>query len=308
MSKIYKNATELIGNTPIMELCGIEKKEGLQARILAKLEYFNPCSSSKDRVGAKMIEEAEAEGILKEGSVIIEPTSGNTGIGLCMTAAVKGYRCIIVMPESMSIERRKIMSALGAELVLTDGSKGMNGAIEKANELSEEIPNSFLAGQFTNPANPKAHYETTGPEILRDTDGMLDFLVCGVGTGGTISGTGRFLKENIKNIKVIAVEPSGSAVLSGKNPGPHGLQGIGAGFIPDALDTDVYDEVFTVTDKEAYEASRLMARTEGILVGISSGAALCAAIKLAKKEENKGKSIAVILPDSGDRYLSTDLF
>ena len=303
---VYKSVSELIGKTPLLELCNLEKELGLKSRLLAKLEYFNPAGSVKDRVALKMIEDAEKQGILKEGSVIIEPTSGNTGIGLASVAASNGYKLIITMPETMSVERRKLIAAYGAELVLTDGSKGMSGAIEKAEELSREIPNSIVAGQFTNPSNPKAHYETTGPEIWEDTDGIVDFFVAGVGTGGTITGTAEYLKGQNQNIKVVGIEPSDSPILSGGKAGAHPLQGIGAGFIPDILNVDIIDEVVTVSGEEAYSASRLLAKTEGVLVGISSGAALHVAIEKAKKEE--GKTIVVLLPDLGDRYLSTDLF
>jgi len=308
MSKIYTSVDQLIGHTPLLELCRIEKELGLHAHLLAKLEYLNPGGSVKDRVARKMIEDAEAKGVLKEGSVIIEPTSGNTGIGLASVAASRGYRTIIVMPDTMSTERRILMKAYGAELILTPGSQGMAGAIAKADELSKEIPHSFVAGQFVNPANPQAHFETTGPEILEDTDGKVDFFVSGVGTGGTITGNGRFLKEHIPGVKIIAVEPAASAVLSGKKAGPHGLQGIGAGFIPQVLDTSVYDEAIPVTDHQAYVLARLMGAKEGVLVGISSGAALFAAVEIAKRPENAGKNIVVLLPDTGDRYLSTLLF
>lgn len=302
---IYTSVEQLIGNTPLLELTHLEKGTG--ARILAKLEYLNPAGSAKDRVAAFMIREAEKSGQLSDGSVIIEPTSGNTGIGLAAVACAKGYRVIIVMPDSMSMERRLLMKAYGAELVLTDGALGMTGAIKEAERLAKEIPGSFIPGQFENPANPKAHFETTGPEIWNDTNGEVDIFVAGVGTGGTITGTGRYLKQK-KDVRVVAVEPSGSAILSGKPAGPHGLQGIGAGFIPGVLDTSVYDEVIAVSDDEAYEAGRLIGKREGILVGISSGAALFAAMKLAEREENRGKTIVVLLPDMGDRYLSTPMF
>lgn len=303
---VYKSVSELIGKTPLLELTNIEKELGLKSKILAKLEYFNPAGSVKDRVALKMIEDAEENGTLKKGSVIIEPTSGNTGIGLASVAASKGYKLIITMPETMSVERRKLIAAYGAELVLTDGSKGMNGAIEKAEELAREIPDSIVAGQFVNPSNPKAHFETTGPEIWEDTDGTVDFFVAGVGTGGTITGTGEYLKSKNSNIKIIGIEPSDSPVLSGGKAGAHPLQGIGAGFVPDVLNTDVIDEIVTVTGDEAFSASRMLAKNEGVLVGISSGAALHIAIEKAKKEE--GKTIVVLLPDLGDRYLSTTLF
>ena len=308
MAHIYTSAHQLIGHTPLLELTHIEEKLGLKAKILAKLEMFNPAGSVKDRVGLTMIEDAEASGALKPDSVIIEPTSGNTGIGLAAVAAARGYRMIVVMPDSMSMERRLLMTAYGAELVLTPGAKGMAGAIEKADELATEIPNSFIPGQFVNPSNPKAHRETTGPEIYEDTDGDVDVFVSGVGTGGTITGVGEYLKSRNSNIQVVAVEPSDSPVLSGGNPGPHKLQGIGAGFVPQVLNTTVYDEVFPVTTDEAFAAGRLMGRSEGLLVGISSGAALHAAIQVAQRPENEGKTIVVLLPDTGDRYLSTPMF
>lgn len=308
MAHIYTSAHQLIGHTPLLELTHIEEKLGLKAKILAKLEMFNPAGSVKDRVGLTMIEDAEASGALKPDSVIIEPTSGNTGIGLAAVAAARGYRMIVVMPDSMSMERRLLMTAYGAELVLTPGAKGMAGAIEKADELAAEIPNSFIPGQFVNPSNPKAHRETTGPEIYEDTDGNVDVFVSGVGTGGTITGVGEYLKSRNSNIQVVAVEPSDSPVLSGGNPGPHKLQGIGAGFVPQVLNTTVYDEVFPVTTEEAFAAGRLMGRSEGLLVGISSGAALHAAIQVAQRPENEGKTIVVLLPDTGDRYLSTPMF
>ena len=303
---IFKTASDLIGGTPLLELANIEKKENLSSKLFAKLEFFNPGGSIKDRVAKAMIEDAEEKGILKEGSVIIEPTSGNTGIGLASVAAAKGYRLIITMPETMSVERRKLIAAFGAELVLTNGAKGMNGAIEKAEELSREIPNSIIAGQFVNPANPKAHFDTTGPEIWQDTDGKVDIVVAGVGTGGTITGIGEYLKSKNPDIKIVAIEPADSPVLSGGKAGAHGLQGIGAGFVPEILNTKIIDEIITITTEEAYEASRMLATTEGVLVGISSGAALYGAMQIAKKE--KDKNIVVILPDTGDRYLSTDLF
>ena len=308
MSKIYTSADQLIGHTPLLELTHIEAAEKLQARILAKLEYFNPAGSVKDRIGKAMIDDAEARGLLKPGSVIIEPTSGNTGIGLASVAAARGYRIIIVMPETMSVERRQIMKAYGAELVLTEGARGMKGAIAKADELAREIPNSFVPGQFVNPANPQAHYESTGPEIWQDTDGKVDFFVAGVGTGGTITGTGRYLKEKNPDLKVVAVEPASSPVLSRGTAGPHKIQGIGAGFVPDVLDTKVYDEVIAVDNDDAFAAGKLVGRKEGVLVGISAGAAVWAAIQLAKRPENRGKNIVVLLPDTGDRYLSTPLF
>ncbi len=303
---VYKSVSELIGKTPLLELSNIEKELGLKSKIYAKLEYFNPAGSVKDRVALQMIEDAENKGLLKKGSVIIEPTSGNTGIGLASVAASKGYKLIITMPETMSVERRKLIAAYGAELVLTDGSKGMNGAIEKAEELAREISNSIVAGQFVNPSNPKAHFETTGPEIWKDTDGMVDIFIAGVGTGGTITGTGEYLKGKNPDIKIVGIEPSDSPVLSGGKAGAHPLQGIGAGFIPDVLNVNIIDEIANVSGDEAYSASRLLANKEGVLVGISSGAALHIAIEKAKKEE--GKTIVVLLPDLGDRYLSTHLF
>ena len=308
MSHIYTSADQLIGRTPLLELTHLEKKYGLKARILAKLEYLNPAGSVKDRIARAMIDDAEARGLLHEDSVIIEPTSGNTGIGLASVAAARGYRIIIVMPETMSVERRQLMKAYGAELVLTEGAKGMKGAIAKADELAKEIPNSFVAGQFVNPANPKAHYETTGPEIWADTDGKVDFFVAGVGTGGTITGTGKFLKEKNPAVKVVAVEPKTSAVLSTGIAGSHKIQGIGAGFVPDVLDTKIYDEIIPVDNDDAFAVGKEMGHREGVLVGISSGAALWAAIALAKRPENAGKTIVVLLPDTGDRYLSTPLF
>lgn len=308
MSNIYTSADQLVGKTPLLELTHIEKKYGLQAKIYAKLEYFNPAGSVKDRIAKAMIEDAEAKGLLKKGSVIIEPTSGNTGIGLAAIAAAKGYRIIIVMPETMSVERRQLMKAYGAELVLTDGAKGMKGAIEKAEELAKETPDSFVPGQFVNPANPKIHRETTGPEIYEDTDGKVDILVAGVGTGGTITGTGEYLKSKKADVKVVAVEPKTSAVLSTGVAGPHKIQGIGAGFVPDVLNTKIYDEIIPVTNEDAFATGKLIGKQEGVLVGISSGAATWAAIELAKRPENVGKNIVVILPDTGDRYLSTALF
>lgn len=308
MSKIYKTADELIGNTPLLELSNIKKSESLDATLLAKLEYFNPAGSVKDRIAKAMIDDAEKSGKLKKGSVIIEPTSGNTGIGLAAVAAARGYRIIIVMPETMSVERRILMKAYGAELVLSEGAKGMKGAIEKANELAKEIPDSFIPGQFVNPANPAAHVASTGPEIWNDTDGKVDIFVAGVGTGGTITGVGQYLKSKNPSVKVVAVEPSDSPVLSQGKSGPHKIQGIGAGFVPDVLDTKVYDEVIPVTSDDAFAASRLVGKKEGVLVGISSGAAVWAGIQLAKRPENKGKNIVVLLPDTGDRYLSTALF
>lgn len=308
MSKIYTSADRLIGKTPLLELTHIEKKYGLKAKVLAKLEYFNPAGSVKDRVAKKMLDDAETAGKLTPESVIIEPTSGNTGIGLASVAAVRGYRIIIVMPETMSVERRQLMKAYGAELVLTDGTKGMKGAIEKADELAKEIPNSFIPGQFVNPSNPKAHYETTGPEIFEDTDGEVDIFVAGVGTGGTVTGVGEYLKEKKPSVKIVAVEPESSPVLSKGVAGAHKIQGIGAGFVPEVLDTKVYDEIIPVSNEAAFETGRLIGRSEGVLVGISSGAAAYAAVELAKRPENAGKTIVVLLPDTGDRYLSTPLF
>ena len=308
MSKIYTSADQLIGHTPLMELTHIEKNENLAAKILAKLEYFNPAGSVKDRIAKAMIDDAEAKGVLKPGSVIIEPTSGNTGIGLASVAAARGYRIIIVMPETMSMERRQLMKAYGAELVLTEGAKGMKGAIAKAEELSHEIPNSFVPGQFVNAANPKAHFETTGPEIYEDTDGKVDIFVAGVGTGGTITGVGQYLKSKLPNVKVVAVEPATSAVLSTGVAGAHKIQGIGAGFVPEVLDTKVYDEIIPVSNEDAFATGRMIGRSEGVLVGISSGAAVWAAIQLAMRPENAGKNIVVLLPDTGDRYLSTPMF
>lgn len=308
MSKIYQTADQLIGKTPLLELTHIEKELGLQAKIVAKLEYFNPAGSVKDRIAKAMIEDAESKGLIKPGSVLIEPTSGNTGIGLASVAAAKGYRLIITMPETMSVERRQLMKAYGAELVLTDGTKGMKGAIAKAEELSKEIENSFIPGQFVNPANPAVHRATTGPEIWEDTDGEVDFLVAGVGTGGTVTGTGKYLKSQKPDVKVVAVEPETSPVLSKGVAGAHKIQGIGAGFVPDVLNTDIYDEIIPVSNEDAFATGKLIGRSEGVLVGISSGAATFAAIELAKRPENKGKTIVVILPDTGDRYLSTPLF
>lgn len=308
MSKIYKGAIELVGNTPLVEVTNIEKKERLKARLLVKLEYFNPAGSVKDRVGKAMIEDAERTGRLKPGSVIIEPTSGNTGIGLAAVSAVKGYRMILTMPDTMSVERRNILKAYGAEIVLTPGEKGMSGAIQKAEELAREIPDSFIPGQFDNPVNPRAHMESTGPEIWHDTDGQVDIFVASVGTGGTLTGTGTYLKEKNPRIKVIAVEPSTSPVLSGGSAGPHKIQGIGAGFIPKVLDTHIYDEIITVDNEAPFATAKMLARTEGLLTGISSGAALYAAIEIARRPENGGKTIVVLLPDSGDRYYSTALF
>ena len=306
--KIYQNATELIGKTPLLELTHIEKALGLKAKILAKLEYFNPAGSVKDRIAKAMIDEAEASGKLKPDSVIIEPTSGNTGIGLASVAAARGYKIIIVMPETMSVERRQLMKAYGAELVLTEGAKGMKGAIAKAEELAKEIPNSFIPGQFVNPANPQAHRETTGPEIYEDTDGNVDIFVAGVGTGGTVTGVGEYLKSKKPDVKVVAVEPATSAVLSTGVAGSHKIQGIGAGFVPDVLNTKIYDEIITVQNEDAFATGKLIGKSEGVLVGISSGAATFAAIELAKRPENEGKTIVVLLPDTGDRYLSTPLF
>ena len=308
MSKIYTSADQLIGKTPLLELSHIEKAEKLEAKLLAKLEYFNPAGSVKDRIAKAILDDAEASGKLKPDSVIIEPTSGNTGIGLASVAAARGYRIIIVMPETMSIERRQLMKAYGAELVLSDGAKGMKGAIAKAEEIAAQTPGSFIAGQFVNPANPKAHYETTGPEIWEDTDGKVDIFVAGVGTGGTVTGIGTYLKSKNPNVKVVAVEPADSPVLSGGQPGPHKLQGIGAGFVPSVLNTGIYDEIFTVTTDQAFTTGRLIAHKEGILVGITSGAALYAAAQIAKRPENAGKTVVALLPDSGDRYLSTPMF
>lgn len=308
MSKVYTSADQLIGKTPLLELTNIEKELGLEAKILAKLEYLNPAGSVKDRIAKGMLDDAEASGKLKPDSVIIEPTSGNTGIGLASVAAARGYKIMIVMPDTMSVERRQLMKAYGAELVLTDGSKGMSGAIAKANELAEEIPNSFIPGQFVNPANPKVHFDTTGPEIFEDTDGDVDYFIAGVGTGGTVTGVGEYLKSKKPDVKVIAVEPASSPVLSGGKSGPHKIQGIGAGFVPDVLDTKVYDEIIPVENENAFEFGRLVGHKEGVLVGISSGAALWAAVQVAKRPENKGKTIVVLLPDTGDRYLSTALF
>ena len=308
MSKIYNGALELVGNTPLVEVKNIEEELGLEARILVKLEYFNPAGSVKDRIAKAMIEDAEEKGLLKEGSVIIEPTSGNTGIGLASIAAVKGYRIILTMPETMSVERRNILKAYGAEIVLTEGAKGMKGAIEKAEELAKEIPGSYIPGQFVNPANPEVHRKTTGPEIWKDTDGEVDLFIAGVGTGGTLTGVGEYLKSQNPDVKIVALEPASSPVLSTGKGGPHKIQGIGAGFVPDVLNTTVYDEIFTVENDDAFATGKLLAKKEGILVGISSGAALYGAIELAKRPENKGKTIVALLPDSGDRYYSTPLF
>ena len=308
MGKIYQGALGLIGGTPLVEVVNVERALGLEARVLVKLEYFNPAGSVKDRVAKAMIEDAERRGILKEGSVIIEPTSGNTGIGLASIAAVKGYRISLTMPETMSVERRNILKAYGAELVLTEGARGMSGAIAKAEELAKEIPGAFIPGQFVNPANPRMHRETTGPEIWEDTDGAVDFFVAGVGTGGTLTGVGEFLKEKKREVKIVAIEPAGSPVLSGGKPGPHKLQGIGAGFVPEVLNTQIYDEILKIENEDAFAAGKLLAKKEGILVGVSSGAALHGATLLAKRPENKGKTIVALLPDSGDRYYSTPLF
>lgn len=305
---VYKAISDLIGNTPLVELTHIEEKEGLDSRIVAKVEFFNPAGSVKDRIAKKMIEDAEKAGKIKPGATLIEPTSGNTGIGIASVAAAKGYKAIMTMPETMSVERRNLLKAYGAKVVLTDGKTGMKGAIAKAKELAATIPNSFIPSQFENPSNPQAHYESTGPEIWKDTEGKVDIFVAGVGTGGTVSGTGKYLKDQNPNVKVIAVEPATSPVLSQGYAGPHGIQGIGAGFVPNTLDTSVYDEVFTVTNEQAYETGRLIAHNEGMLVGISSGAATYAAIQIAKRPENKGKTIVVLLPDTGERYLSTPMF
>ena len=306
--KVYKAISDLIGNTPLVELTHIEEKEGLDASVVAKVEFFNPAGSVKDRIAKKMIEDAEKAGKIKPGATLIEPTSGNTGIGIASVAAAKGYKAIMTMPETMSVERRNLLKAYGAKVVLTDGKTGMKGAIAKAKELAATIPNSFIPSQFENPSNPQAHYESTGPEIWKDTEGKVDIFVAGVGTGGTVSGTGKYLKDQNPNVKVIAVEPATSPVLSQGYAGPHGIQGIGAGFVPNTLDTSVYDEVFTVTNEQAYETGRLIAHNEGMLVGISSGAATYAAIQIAKRPENKGKTIVVLLPDTGERYLSTPMF
>lgn len=308
MSKIYTSMDQMIGRTPLLELCRIQQQLGLEARVLAKLEYLNPAGSVKDRAALSMIRDAEQKGLLKEGAVIVEPTSGNTGIGLAAVAAARGYRVVIVMPETMSLERRQLMRAYGAELVLTEGSKGMSGAVEKAQQLVQQIPGAFLAGQFTNPANPQAHFETTGPEIWQDTEGHVGVFVAGVGTGGTITGVGRYLKSQDPAVHIVGVEPAASPLLSKGTAGPHKIQGIGANFVPQVLDTAIYDELLAVTDQDAFAAGRLMARTEGVLVGISSGAALWAAVELAKRPENRGKTIVTLLPDTGDRYLSTGMF
>ena len=308
MSKIYTSMDQMIGRTPLLELCRIRQQLGLEARVLAKLEYLNPAGSVKDRAALSMIRDAERKGLLKEGSVIVEPTSGNTGIGLAAVAAARGYRVVIVMPETMSLERRQLMRAYGAELVLTEGSKGMSGAVEKAQQLVQQIPGAFLAGQFTNPANPQAHFETTGPEIWQDTEGHVDVFVAGVGTGGTITGVGRYLKSQDPAVRIVGVEPAASPLLSKGTAGPHKIQGIGANFVPQVLDTAIYDELLAVTDQDAFAAGRLMARTEGVLVGISSGAALWAAVELAKRPENRGKTIVSLLPYTGDRYLATGMF
>ena len=305
---VYKAISDLIGNTPLVELTHIEEKEGLDSRVVAKVEFFNPAGSVKDRIAKKMIEDAEKKGVIKPGATLIEPTSGNTGIGIASVAAAKGYKAIMTMPETMSVERRNLLKAYGAKVVLTDGKAGMKGAIAKAKELAATIPNSFIPSQFENPSNPQAHYESTGPEIWKDTEGKVDIFVAGVGTGGTVSGTGKYLKDQNPNVKVVAVEPATSPVLSQGHAGPHGIQGIGAGFVPNTLDTSVYDEVFTVTNEQAYETGRLIAHNEGMLVGISSGAATYAAIQIAKRPENKGKTIVVLLPDTGERYLSTPMF
>ena len=305
---VYKAISDLIGNTPLVELTHIEEKEGLDASVVAKVEFFNPAGSVKDRIAKKMIEDAEKKGLIKPGATLIEPTSGNTGIGIASVAAAKGYKAIMTMPETMSVERRNLLKAYGAKVVLTDGKAGMKGAIAKAKELAATIPNSFIPSQFENPSNPQAHYESTGPEIWKDTEGKVDIFVAGVGTGGTVSGTGKYLKDQNPNVKVVAVEPATSPVLSEGHAGPHGIQGIGAGFVPNILDTSVYDEVFTVTNEQAYETGRLIAHNEGMLVGISSGAAAYAAIQIAKRPENKGKTIVVLLPDTGERYLSTPMF
>lgn len=305
---VYKAISDLIGNTPLVELTHIEEKEGLDSRVVAKVEFFNPAGSVKDRIAKKMIEDAEKKGVIKPGATLIEPTSGNTGIGIASVAAAKGYKAIMTMPETMSVERRNLLKAYGAKVVLTDGKTGMKGAIAKAKELAATIPNSFIPSQFENPSNPQAHYESTGPEIWKDTEGKVDIFVAGVGTGGTVSGTGKYLKDQNPNVKVVAVEPATSPVLSEGHAGPHGIQGIGAGFVPNILDTSVYDEVFTVTNEQAYETGRLIAHNEGMLVGISSGAATYAAIQIAKRPENKGKTIVVLLPDTGERYLSTPMF